>query len=954
MTPFLYRIAEAFYKKYGTDIQRFHFVFPNKRGGIFFQKYLIDIIEKPLFSPEIITINHCFERASEFQLVDKIDALFRLFDIYKKLSKSDESFDSFVYWGEQLLSDFNEVDNYLVEADQLFTNLQSLNELNNIDYLTETQKKAIERFWNVFVLDSNQGTKKEFLSLWKLILPIYQAFNTSLAKDNLATEGMIAKKVVEDLKKGVEVPFFESKKFVFIGFNALTPSQKSLFEELKKRGVADFYWDYQADELKDKNNPASKFYKQNTKTFSSYFQIEQAYIPIEKRQIELISVPSDIGQTKEVYRILDKKIDASDDFLKTAIILPNENLLRPLLTSVPNQFSHINITMGLPLAQTSAADLMEHIFELHNKKNSQNRFYHHSVNNIINHPYISEYCADDIEELQQKIIEKNLIYISEKEFQNNSLLQLIFQADISTHNLIPYLLQIIHTFYTLWKEEKQKKEQKKIEFDYLYSYESILNRIDNLLKKVNRENLEFTTLIRIIKQLVTTATIPFEGEPLDGLQIMGRLETRGIDFDRLIICSFNEGVFPRSSFSNSFIPYQLRVAFGLQTSELYDAIQTYDFYRLISRAKEIYFIYDARTDGLQSGDISRFGKQLQYYYKAEIKKRNLSYDVKKAEDTPLSIEKTDEIMTQMNKFIQNLGGKSSLSASAINTYINCPVEFYFNYVKRLNEPDELSETIEADVFGSITHKVLENVYNVFLGKVVEADMLEKVIKNHQLLKKEVLWAFNKLYYHNTDKEKLLELDGYLLLVADIIQKYVIQVLKQDKRYAPFTYLQSEKEIKAIIPIQNNRLNINVKGFIDRVDSKEGVLRILDYKSGAVKNRAKSLESAFDKTLGTKRSSFVLQTFFYCLLYKLENPNVKETLKPSLLYIKKAYDTSFDTDISIGEGRNSIKVDDYSVFEKEYNELLTKVLEEIFNKEIPFTGCENEYCPYCNNQSKQKS
>ncbi len=394
MKPFLYRVAELFYNEYQADIQKFHFVFPNKRAGIFFQKYLTDIIDKPIFSPQIITISDCFEQSTDWQLIDKTDALFRLFDIYKKLSKSEEGFDTFIFWAEQLLADFNEVDKYLVEPKQIFTNLLSLNELNNIDYLTDEQKTAIERFWNIFIVENQTETKKEFVALWRLLLPIYKEFQKSLKKENLATDGMIFREVVTALKNGKKIPFFTDKQFVFVGFNALTEAENQFFKELNKRGIADFYWDYEADELRDKDNPASKFYLENSKNFPSKLELKSSVIPLKNREIELISIPSDIGQTKEIFRLLSQKVGNDEQTFKTAVVLPNENLLRPMLSSIPENIQNINITMGLPLKQTPIADLMENIFELHIKKNRSNYFYHHSVYNILNQAYVSQFCPN--------------------------------------------------------------------------------------------------------------------------------------------------------------------------------------------------------------------------------------------------------------------------------------------------------------------------------------------------------------------------------------------------------------------------------------------------------------------------------------------------------------------------------------------------------------------------------
>ncbi|MBP1638316.1 MAG: hypothetical protein H6Q18_1105, partial [Bacteroidetes bacterium] len=362
MNSFLSRIATAYYAAYQSDICNYTFVFPNRRAGIFFQKYLSELIDKPIFSPEIITVNDCFFNASSCLLADRTAELFRLFRIYSEKSGSEEAFDTFVYWGEMLLADFDEVDKYCVDARQLFTNVKELKEIDTIfDVFTDEQKKAIQHFWEHFIPTTEGKTQEEFIATWRILLPLYEDFRRELTAENIATEGMIFRDVAEQLKRKEDPEYFIGKKFVFIGFNALNPCEKTLFIELQKRGQADFYWDYEADEVRDDENQASLYYKENTQLFPSKFAIESDAISLKDKSFELIAIPSAVGQTKQVFRLLsDLYPDISDDkdWIKTAIVLPDESLLVPLLHSLPETIKNINVTMGFPLKATPVSGLI--------------------------------------------------------------------------------------------------------------------------------------------------------------------------------------------------------------------------------------------------------------------------------------------------------------------------------------------------------------------------------------------------------------------------------------------------------------------------------------------------------------------------------------------------------------------------------------------------------------------
>lgn len=947
MDSFLYSIAEVFYNEYQSDIRKFTFVFPNRRAGLFFQKYLTELIEMPIFSPEIITVNDCFFNASTRQIADRTAELFRLYRIYGKISRSEESFDSFVYWGEMLLADFNDVDKWGVDDKQIFTNVRDLKEIDmTSQYLTDEQRIAIERFWQHFLPTVDNKTKDEFISIWRILQPLYEEFRNELLSENLATEGMIFREVVELLEKNETPEYFIGKKFVFVGFNALNNSEKKLFVELQKRSQADFYWDYEAVELRDPDNQASVFFLENTRMFPSKFTIQSELNLLKNKSFQLIAIPSSVGQAKEVYNLL--KMLYSDnpdekDWIKTAVVLPDENLLLPLLYSLPENIGNINVTMGFPLKSTPVSGLMEDIFELHRRVNSQGQFYHNTVSNILNHQYISMVCRSDSQNILQEMIDSNAFYANKELFERNDLLKFIFTLPKKPKEFVEYLLEVLKRLSIAWQNFSEENNKYHLECDFLYQYFIAINRMKDVMFSIGEFQMNLDTLFRLIRQLIGGISIPFEGEPLNGLQVMGMLETRGLDFENLIICSFNEGVFPNKSSSNSFIPNNLRRAFGLPTADYHDAISAYNFYRLIQRTKRLFFLYDSRTEGMQTGEVSRYVHQLRYHYGVEFKQINISYDVNFPSGQQIEVQKSPEIIEKLNAFLKDGEDARALSASSINAYIDCPLQFYLKHVEQMVEQDEVTENVEAGMFGTLLHEIMQKLYEPFVGTLVNKLDLEGLKNDIPLIEKTITKAFStKFFKRNKDTELDIKLEGNYLLTARIIRKYILQILKIDIERTPFRYIQAEKNTFIQLPIENGNVSVNLKGYIDRVDEKEGVVHILDYKTGVDKLEFASLDEVFERNK-KQRPKVVLQTFLYCLLY-MKDSGVT-FLVPEVLKVRDLFKDDFSTQL-----RDKVRkelVTDFNDYKEAFVEKLTLSLEEIFNPKIPFVQCsEIEICRYC--------
>ncbi|MDO5572288.1 MAG: PD-(D/E)XK nuclease family protein [Bacteroidales bacterium] len=973
MTPFLKQIAEFFYSKEQNKISDMVFVFPNRRSGIFFQKYLAIVAGKPLFSPTILTINEIFGKLSSYQLIDHTSLLFRLYKIYGQTTGSNESFDDFIFWGEMLLNDFDDVDKYLVDAKKLFTNVTDLKKIDEeFAYLEESQVEIIRRFWEHFIPSYETEKKENFAKTWEMLYEIYDKLRVSLKNEGLAYEGMMFRDVVENLEnlKDETIPY---KKIIFVGLNALTEAERALMRELKKKDIADFYWDYNFDLILDKDNKSSFFAQKNLNEFPSSHNFEVK--KFSQPEIEVIGIPSGVGQTKQAYSIISDLIKSGDiadthHAINTAVVLPDENLLLPMLYTIPSQIDPINVTMGYGLKNTPIFGLMEHIFELQKNvkfENGKPLFYHRSVEAILNHRYISFFNQQENMNILQDIKRLNKVYVPLEDLAKNEFLEKIFQPIKNVGDASKYLLSLLEYLQkgieveaesakenTLFgedaafdninlKEENSIVELTEIEKEFIYHYYITINRLDDVLKQ-NFSDFSIYTYFRLVKKLTSTISIPFRGEPLSGLQIMGVLETRALDFDNLIILSMNEGVFPLKKAANSFIPFNIRKGFGLSTTEHQDAVYAYHFYRMIMRAKKVFLIYDTRDSGLQTGEVSRFIYQLKYHYQIPIQEKVVTFDINLPEPVSIEVEKNEYIMKKLNRYI--FDENRSLSPSSINSYLNCPMQFYFQHVEDLKEEDEVSEVMQTNTFGNIYHSIMESIYKRCVGQIVTADILKNVLKDKNYLSELINYAFAKHYFKT---KEIKELKGFNFLIGEIMKKYIVKTLKKDISYTPFLYVGSEVKFQSTVKISDNR-DVKIKGSIDRVDEKDGVVRVIDYKTGSGLNEFSSIAQLFDKE-EKDRPKNVFQVNLYSMVY---NQKYKpKSISPNIFYMRALFKDDNETRVVYKPKRNDeVKyipgpVDDYMKFEEEFKAELEKCVEEIFNKEIPFTQTKNEKnCKYC--------
>ncbi|MGL5789125.1 MAG: PD-(D/E)XK nuclease family protein [Bacteroidales bacterium] len=757
---------------------------------------------------------------------------------------------------------------------------------------------------------------------------------------------MIFREVAERArrKESLDFPY---EKIVFVGFNAISATEKALMGYLRNCGQGDFYWDFDSTYLKEKENKATMFMDYARQFPSAHALPKHAGT---NPRFTLIDIASRIGQSKELSGILQKWLPEGTkkntrEAMKTAVILPDEQMLLPTLYSIPENIESINVTMGYSLSTSPIAGLFEQIIALQSNwsmNEGEPSFYYRFVRPILLHRYIRA-IEPDADQYEQEIRKHNRIFIPESYFAKSATLSTLFRALRSGDDISTYLLELLDQFVEKRQEEGEASNISAIEREFIYHYYIALVRFRDLLKE-DRTPMNMDTYFKLLRKLIGGVSVSFQGEPLSGLQVMGVLETRALDFDRMVFLSMNEGVFPLRKAANSFVPPSLRKAFGLPTTEHQDGIYAYHFYRMLHRASEVVMIYDSRSEGLQTGEVSRFVYQLEYLYGKTIHRECVKYNIAIDPEEVIEMPKNEAVLQKLQAF--KAGGEKALSASAINTYIECPLRFYFSYVEGLNTEDDVSEMIEANTFGDLFHYMMEKIYNRLKqeSELITANRITEVIKNKKMLNDGLLEAFAKKVYKTDRLPRVLT--GQNFLVGEIIKKYVVEMLRTDLKMAPFKYIASEMPVKGSVKMDNGEL-VALKGFIDRVDQKEDTLRLLDYKSGKEKSlNFAEVADLFDPE-NKQRSGYVLQVFLYSMLYMQQHHTA--LIEPGVIFIRSLFG-NYDYRVKQTIGKQERRaVEDFAEWCTEFTVHLQRLTTEIFNAEVPFVQTKDErkceYCPF---------
>ena len=948
MKTFLQEVAHDLYQKTEGDFSHVAVVFPNKRASLFFNECLIRESEHPLWSPAYISISELFRQSSSWQTGDPVKLVCDLYKVFRQVTGSSEPLDNFYFWGEMLIADFDDADKNLADTDALFSNLKELNALtDNYDFLEEGQKEALAQFFRNFSMDSVTELKQRFISIWDTLDDIYTRYKALLESQGIAYEGMMYRRVIETLDVS-QLPY---KTYVFVGFNVLNKVEHTLFQKLNDAGKALFYWDYDMFYLKRTPHEAGEFIRRNLHDFPSELPAARFENLEQPKEITFAESPTENGQTRFLPQWLRKNLTQEEK--ETAIVLCNESLLQPVLHSLPENVKHINITMGFPLSQTPAYSFANALLELHTSGyDSRNGRYHFKETvSLLKHAY-TRLLSSNAEMLEKELTKNNRFYPLPSELEKDEALELLFKPCHTNEALCNTLSKALQQIAMRYQEQKTDEKDA---FDQLYREAlfkafTLTNRFHTLLESKELD-VKPDTFQRLLTRVMASSSIPFHGEPAIGLQVMGVLETRNLDFRHLIMLSVNEGQLPKTGSDASFIPYNLRKAFGMTTIDHKIAVYAYYFYRLLQRTEKATLVFNTATDGINRGEMSRFMLQYLIEWGYPIRRIRLETAQSPQNTAPICIEKDSDVLLRLRQsFDLKYNPKAVLSPSALNTYLDCPLKFYYKYVARLNTPDEVSPEIDAAKFGSIFHYAAEHIYKDLTahGKVINKETLEKLLKDETRLQTYVDNGFKELFFHLSPEEKP-EYNGIQLINSAVILRYIKQLLNKDIKYAPFTFIGSEQPVQEDIEIHSTTgvFQSRIGGTIDRIDMKDNIFRIVDYKTGGHADTPPSIQSLF--TPSAKRSNYVFQTFLYAAIVcrMLQQKHDERQVAPSLLYIHQAASEDYTPVIRMGEPRKTEPVEDFARYESEFRENLDQLLTHIFSPEIPFAQTdETDVCAFC--------
>lgn len=977
MKAFLKIVAKDMLEKYGTDMSDIAVVFPNKRASLFLNNYLAQLAHKPIWTPTYITISDLFRRHSDLKVADPIKSICDLHKTFVKCTGIDETLDHFYGWGQLLLADFDDVDKNMVDAKQLFANLSDIHELDDVSYLTDYQKEMIRKFFSNFSDDHNSELKKRFLQLWCHFYDIYTEFNQRMTEQGLAYEGALYRSVVSN--ESIE---FRHKKYLFVGFNMMQVVELNLLNRLKKQGKAAFYWDYDQYYM-DGNNEAGHYIRQ----YLPYYPNELADYPQQEiynnmtknKDITYISAPTENIQARYVNSWL-KENGRYKMGRNVAIVLSDESLLQSVIHSLPQEVGSINITIGYPLQQTPFYSLIQQLIQLqgigHPKQGDTYRL--HYVLIALRHPY-TRYISEKYTELLAKLDEQKRFYPSRDflSLDGDEGLTLLFRnleeatasQDEYNRKLITYLLDVLRTIGTHAKELNDP-----LFHESLYRTYTLLNRLQDLIIAGDLQ-VDIITLERLIQQLIQTTSIPFHGEPAEGIQVMGVLETRNLDFDHILILSCNEGKLPKGVNDSSFIPYSLRKAYGLTTVENKVAIFAYYFHSMLQRAHDITLTYNNATEDGQSGEMSRFMLQMMVESQHSIRRKTLVAGQKPLRPTYSDAQKTDEVMAVLDNI-------KMITPTFLNTYQRCQKQFYYKYVKGLLEPDEIDEDeMDNKIFGNIFHRAAELFYYTFASKddiatddqgkqrlirpiVITADNLDHALKDTSLVYRLVDQAFREELFKVSSSDYHPKYNGLQLINKEVIASYLRQLITIDRRQAPFTIIGMEIVVSTTLGVATARGQklFRIGGFIDRLDSVAASgnpsalgnlaerIRVIDYKTGRSRtSHPKDIEEVFSTqplAIG-KHNDYYLQAILYSLIVKNDrryNP-AQEPVSPGLLFIQNAGADDYDPTLKLGKEL----LTDVAPLEAEFTDHLRSLLADIYDPALPLKPTEDKkrcvFCPY---------
>ena len=945
---FLEYVAEDIIGKYGTDLSRIAVVFPNKRAALFLNEHLARIAGQPVWSPAYITISDLFRQHTDLKPADPIKLICDIHKSFTKCTGIDETLDHFYGWGQLLLADFDDIDKNMADADSIFCNLKDIHELDDISYLDDEQKEMLKRFFANFSDDIESELKKRFLSLWSHFGDIYHDYNRRLTEQGIGYEGAIYRKVASE-----ETLHLKYDKYLFVGFNLIQKVERVLFSRLMKEGKAKFYWDFDEYYMPTARAQQSASVPNNTASFAAYLtdfpnELDNTdrdiYANMRRpKRIRFISSPTENAQARFASNWLleNERYKAGR---KTAVVMCDESILLPIMHSLPPEADKVNITSGFPLAMTPVASLVMLLFDLYTLglRKKGTAFNPHYLKKLMAHPY-----ARHLQEVHLKGVHSKGVHLSQVHQEGSAA-------------LLQHIASLIKQVGIATKQDGDALTQESV-----FRMFTILNRLAALADSGDLV-VDNTTLRRLVSQLVDAASIPFHGEPVVGVQIMGVLETRNIDFDNVLLLSCNEGNMPKGVNDSSFIPYSIRKAHGLTTIDNKVAIYSYYFHRLLQRAGDITIAYNNSTDNGHTGEMSRFMLQLLVESGQKIDHYSLTAKNQPSPLMPKPIEKDETALSKLEEM-------SRLSPSAINTYIRCKLAFYYQYIAHIKEPDSDPETIDNRMFGNIFHRAAYLIYKDITdhSPVIEKAHIQAYLSNRKLLASVVDRAF--------EEEECKTNNGLQIINREVIIEYITKLLKIDQQLCPFSILAMEEEAKVYTQLSftipsggalkegalkggalvssapDKHYSLTIGGIIDRLDAVTDKqtgkrrIRVVDYKTGNKPSSAiKSIEEVFDpKNIASKHSNYFLQAILYSLIVSRSKEwnAANDAVSPALLFIKQAATNDYDPTLCIDKH----PISDVTVYEEEFLTKLKETVADMYSPDAAFTPTDDrkkcELCPY---------
>ena len=948
MKSFLEYVAADLLQKYGTNLSHIAVVFPNKRAALFLNEHLARLAGKPLWSPAYITISDLFRSHSQRQVADPILLVCELHQCFTQCTGINETLDHFYGWGQLLLSDFDDLDKNMASAEHVFANLRDIHEYDDISYLTEEQRTILQHFFSHFSEAQNSELKRRFLQLWSHIHDIYRCFNDKLSAQGLAYEGALYREVAE--RADID---FEYDTYLFIGFNMLQKVEQTLFQRMKKDGKARFYWDY--DHYYLNTNEAGYYIAQYLNDFPNELDNDDDTIYrnfTREKTITYISAPTENIQARYISTWLRQENRIADN-RRTAVVLCNENMLQTAIHCIPSEVEKVNITTGYPLSQTPITSLVSLLISLQTNgyvtQTGQYRLRH--VNHVLRHPY-AHYVSTACNTLYDELNTQKIYYPDAALLSKDEGLTLLFDMDHNSdgfnNTLLLWLMAIIRRIAKHISADGQ--DPSPLTQESLFRMYTLLNRLSDLVGSGSL-TIDIITLQRLITQIVSTTTIPFHGEPVEGIQMMGVLETRNLDFEHVLLLSCNEGNLPKGLSDTSFIPYSIRKAYGLTTIDHKVAIYAYYFHRLLQRASDITLVYNNSTNDGQRGEMSRFMLQMMVGSGHQIRIQTLQAGQAPVQRLLQPIVKSPAVMQLLRQYFE----ENMLTPTAINRYMRCQLQFFYRYASGIMEPDNDDEdALDGRVFGNIFHLAAQLIYEKLMQKsrVIMAEDIAYLLKTEVDIQRAVDEAFKQALFQIKDTaRKLPPLDGLQIINREVIIKYIRQLLEIDRRLTPFTILGLEKTVRMDyqIAIGNDSFTTKLGGKIDRLDSIKAPdgsdqIRVIDYKTGNQRLKVlDNVEAIFDQESQKGHKDYYLQAFLYSHIVRQKSRGVP--VAPALLFIQHASGEEYDPTLCLGRE----PVNNIDTVSETFMKQLDNLISDIFNPAISFTPTDDmitcQHCPY---------